>query len=136
MRGESIKQRAVKSVPKDAAASVAYNIDTHMTHRDKIYEFPVPWCNINWGVRGENLHDPAGVEYMLLDRRLVQDPHDQALLKDLLSNEFEIVSDDQDIMVAKRVHPPKQTLGPNPPEGECFPRPSLDQFQPDLQSTG
>ena len=39
----------MKSVPAQASASVAYNIDTHMTHRAEIYEFPVPWCNINWG---------------------------------------------------------------------------------------
>ena len=49
----------MKSVPAQASASVAYNIDTHMTHRPAVYEFPVPWCNINWGVQGEHLDDPA-----------------------------------------------------------------------------
>jgi uncharacterized membrane protein len=132
----AIKQKAVKSVPKNASASVAYNIDTHMTHRDQIYEFPVPWCNINWGVRGEKLDDPAEVQYLLLDRQLVQDPRDQALLKDLLSHEFAIVSDDHDVLVAKRVNPPTGPRGSNPPEGRCFPRPSLDPFQPDVQSAG
>lgn len=133
---DAIRQRAVESVPKNSSASVAYDIDTHMTHRDQIYEFPVPWCNINWGVRGENLDDPADVQYMVLDRQLVQDPRDKALLKDLLSHEFETVSDDHDILVAKRVNPPTRPRGPNPPEGKCFPRPALDSFQPDLQSTG
>jgi uncharacterized membrane protein len=118
----AIKAQAVASVPAPAAASVAYNIDTHMTHRTRIYEFPVPWCNINWGVRGEHLDDPAKVEYLLLDRRLIGDPRDRALLTDLLSSEFSIVSENQDILVARRVHPPARPRGPNPPEGGCSPR--------------
>ena len=88
----AIKEQAVKSVPAQAAASVAYNIDTHMTHRARIYEFPVPWCNINWGVRGEHLDDPAQVQYLVLDRQLIYDPRDRALLSDLLSSEFSIDS--------------------------------------------
>ena len=132
----AIKQAAVKMVPAQATASVAYNIDTHMAHRAGIYEFPVPWCNVNWGVRGEHLDDPAKVEYLVLDRDLVNDRRDRALLLDLLSDEFSIVSENQRILVAKRLHPPSRVRGPNPPEGECFPRPALDSFQPDLQSGG
>ncbi len=122
----------MKSVPSQASASVAYNIDTHMTHRAGIYEFPVPWCNINWGVHGEHLTDPASVEYLLIDRSIVTSERDKALLADLLSGEFSVVSDRQDIVVARRVRPPDRPRGVNPPEGECFARPSLDQFQPDL----
>jgi hypothetical protein len=123
-------------VPAQASASVAYNIDTHMAHRVGIYEFPVPWCNVNWGVHGEHLDDPATVQYLVLDRKLVEGGRDLALLSDLLSSEFAIVSENQDILVAKRTHPPARARGPNPPEGECFPRPALDGFQPDLQSGG
>ena len=119
---------------------MAYNIDTHMTHRAGIYEFPVPWCNINWGVRGEHLDDPAKVQYLVLERSLIGDPRDQALLSDLLSGEFAIVSQvstqDQDVLVAKRVRPPARPLGVAPPPGECYARPALDHFQPDLKSAG
>jgi uncharacterized membrane protein len=118
----AIKAKAVKTVPARAAASVAYNIDTHMTHRERIYEFPVPWCNVNWGVRGEHLDDPAKVEYLVLDRNLLG-ARDPALLSALLSGEFTVVSENQGILVAKRVQPPTRPLGPNPPEGACFPRP-------------
>lgn len=76
----AIKAKAVKTVPARAAASVAYNIDTHMTHRERIYEFPVPWCNVNWGVRGEHLDDPAKVEYLVLDRNLARCPRSRAAL--------------------------------------------------------
>jgi uncharacterized membrane protein len=134
----AIMERAVKSVPADASASVAYTFDTHMTHRTNVYEFPVPWCNVNWGVRGEHLDDPAQVRYLVLDRELLDDPGDafgssrsQALLDDLLSYEFTVVSDDQGILVAKRVHPPRQPLGAMPPDGGCYPRAALDEFQPD-----
>jgi hypothetical protein len=134
-----IETAAVKSVPAGASASVAYTIDTHMTHRTGIYEFPVPWCNINWGVNGEHLDDPARVQYLVIDRVLLDDPsnpvessRDRALLSDLLSSEFSVVSQNQEILVAKRVRPPNRPHGPNPPVGECFARPSLDSFQPDL----
>jgi uncharacterized membrane protein len=131
----AIKAKAVKTVPARAAASVAYNIDTHMSHRERIYEFPAPWCNVNWGVRGEHLDDPAKVEYLVLDRNLLG-ARDRVLLSDLLSGEFSVVSEEQAILVAKRVQSPTRPLGPNPPEGECFPRPALDALQPDLKSGG
>jgi uncharacterized membrane protein len=135
----AVKAKAVASVPAHASASVAYNIDTHMTHRAGIYEFPVPWCNINWGVRGEHLDDPADVQYLLLQRTLLGE-RDKALLSDLLSSEFTVVSEvqtgGQDVLVAKRVRPPSTPRGANPPEGECYPRKSLDSFQPDLKAGG
>ena len=70
-----VQQAAIDLVPKDAAVSAPYNLVPHLTHRAKVYEFPVPWCNINWGVAGENLDDPAGVEWLILDRRLLGDEH-------------------------------------------------------------
>jgi len=48
----SVQQAAIDLVPKDAAVSAPYNLVPHLTHRSKVYEFPVPWCNINWGVAG------------------------------------------------------------------------------------
>ena len=125
----AVKSRAVKMVPPDAAASVDYDTDTHMSHREKIYEFPVPWCNVNWGVRGEHLDDPAQVQYLVIDRDTLGDPRDLALLADLLSHEFEVISEDQRVLVAKRVNPPDVPLGPNPRVGECFDRPSIRPFQ-------
>ena len=44
----------------------------HLTHRTKIYEFPDPWKAVNWGVNGENLDDPADVEWLVLDRTPAQ----------------------------------------------------------------
>jgi uncharacterized membrane protein len=134
----AILAAAVKSVPAAASASVAYTVDTHMSHRERIYEFPVPWCNVNWGVRGEHLDDPAQVQYLVVDRTQMEDPanpfgssRSRALLEDLLSYEFAVVSENDGIVVARRVHPPRRPLGEMPPDGECYSRPALDRFQPD-----
>jgi uncharacterized membrane protein len=134
----AIMAKAVSSVPRDASASVAYDVDTHMTHREKIYEFPVPWCNVNWGVHGEHLDDPGQVRYLVVDRTLMNDPADpfgssrsRALLDDLLSYEFRVVSDNEGVVVARRIHPPRRPPGEMPVDGECYPRASLDEFQPD-----
>jgi hypothetical protein len=126
----AITAAAVRAVPPGASASVAYNIDTHMTHRAQIYEFPVPWCNVNWGVRGEHLDDPAQVQYLVVDRTLFEDDsfdsaRSRALLSDLLSYEFRVVSERDGIVVARRVHPPRLPLGTMPPDKECYPRPRV-----------
>ncbi|MFN2608717.1 MAG: DUF2079 domain-containing protein [Acidimicrobiales bacterium] len=99
------KAAAVALVPKGAAATVHYQYAPHMTHRTKIYEWPVPWKDVNWGVRGEHLDDPAGVQWILLDRRILS-PEDTALLDSLLAGQFAVRYDHQDIMVAQRIRPP------------------------------
>ena len=80
-----------------------------MSRRTKIYEFPVPWKPINWGVKGENLDDPAGVRWLVLDRQLLN-PDDKTLLAQLLAGEFTVRFDQQDIVVAERVQPPATHL--------------------------
>ena len=124
----------MKSVPAQASASVAYNIDTHMTHRAGIYEFPVPWCNINWGVRGEHLDDPAKVQYLVLDRRLISDPPRQgAALGPSVRRVRDRVRAIRAVAGGQASSPAGASARrPNPPEGQCFARPSLNRFQPDL----
>jgi hypothetical protein len=123
-----LKTAAIAMVPSDASLSTAYNIAPHVTHREKVYEFPVPWCNINWGVNGENLDDPGQVQWLLIDRTLATSPRDQALLDDLLHGEFSVVSEQSGIVVAYRVQPVSEPPGPNPAPGRCYPRPSLRNF--------
>lgn len=104
----AVFERAVDMVPDDASTSAIYNVAPHLTHRRAIYEFPVPWRNINWGVEGENLHDPAGVEWIVVDRRRLGTA-DLGLLDRLLAREFEVRLDEQDVVVAERVAPPRRT---------------------------
>jgi uncharacterized membrane protein len=49
----------------DDAVSAMYYLVPHLTHRERIYTFPNPWKPSNWGVAGENPHDPAAVDWLL-----------------------------------------------------------------------
>src|SRR5438552_507383 len=117
-----VKNAAISVLPSSASVSAAYDIVPHITHREKVYEFPVPWCNINWGVHGEHLDNPDNVQWLLLDRTLLG-ARDKSLLADLLSREFRIRFDVSDIVVAQRVHAPSTPTTDSPPDGGCHARP-------------
>jgi uncharacterized membrane protein len=102
---QAVNEAAVREVPANAAVSASYTYVPHLTHRVRVYEFPVPWRDINWGVRGENLDDPSRVQWIVVDRQLL-DTDAENLLDTLLKYEFRVRSDEQDVLVAQRVHPP------------------------------
>lgn len=104
---QSAKQAAVDLVPDGAPTSAIYDLLPHLAHRDLIYDWPVPWKNVNWGVHGEHLADPAAVQWIVVDRRILSSD-DAALLTRLLRRQFRVVSDRDDIVVAQRVHPPPE----------------------------
>ncbi|MDQ3980471.1 MAG: DUF2079 domain-containing protein [Actinomycetota bacterium] len=97
-------EAAVAMVPEDASVSATFSFVPHLTHRTHIYDWPEPWRLVNWGIRGENLHDPGGVEWIVLDRRPMGES-DRKLLERLLQGEFEIRLDKEDVLVAQRVRP-------------------------------
>ena len=98
----SIKREALDIIPAGAPTSSIYYFAPHLTHRERIYEFPAPWKPANWGVRGENLHDPASVEWLILDRRPLGE-EDKVLFEALLARQFEVRFERDDIVVAERV---------------------------------
>jgi uncharacterized membrane protein len=98
----AVDRAAVAMIPKDAAVSVSYDYVPHLAHRPRVYEFPVPWRNINWGVRGEHLDDPSHVQWILVDKSLL-DGDGQSVLTALLAHQFEVRSDVDGIVVAQRV---------------------------------
>ena len=102
---QDAREAAVDAVPDGAPTSAIYNLLPHLAHRDEIYDFPVPFKNVNWGVDGENLADPANVQWIVVDRQEMSSD-DLALLDRLTARQFRIVSDEEDIVVAKRVKPP------------------------------
>ncbi|HJV09536.1 MAG TPA: DUF2079 domain-containing protein [Acidimicrobiales bacterium] len=99
------KQAAVDLVPGNESVSAIYYLVPHLSRRVLIYEFPVPWKPVNWGVAGENLDDPADVRWLVLDRTLLS-ADDKVLLGQLMTSEFETRFDKDDILVAQRVRPP------------------------------
>ena len=126
------KAALIRELPSQAPVSTAYNLDTHIDHRPRVYEFPVPWCNINWGVHGEGLDNPDTVDWILMDRGLLQNPRDTALFDDLMAHEFKVVDERGGLVLAHRSAPPAIASTKQPPNGECYTRASLDQFQPDM----
>ena len=62
---------ALRLVPPDAGVSATYYLVPHLTHRVDVYEFPNPWVVTNWGAHGENPPDPATVDYLVVDERLL-----------------------------------------------------------------
>jgi uncharacterized membrane protein len=117
----AVQAHAVDLVPDDAPVSAPYDIVPHLTHRERVYEFPVPWCNINWGVAGENLDDPADVQWLVLDRRKLEVPGNAALAADLLASEFTVRFEELEIVVAERTMP-APPRGEAPPQFQCSPR--------------
>ncbi len=105
------KADAVDRLPAGASVSAAYNIVPHVAHRERIYEFPNPWIPQNWGVDDERQHDPADVDWLVLDRRLLGQGNQRdvaigAVLDQLLAGEFEIVFERDDVVLARRVRAP------------------------------
>jgi hypothetical protein len=72
---------------------------------------------------GEHLDDPAGVEWLLVDRDLVAPEH-KALLEGLLATEFTVRSERDGIVLAERTSPPLFPRESQPPPFLCEPRPS------------
>jgi hypothetical protein len=103
---QSAKEAAVAAVPDGAPTSAIYNLLPHLAHREQIYDFPVPWRNVNWGVHGEHLADPADVQWIVVDRRIIS-AADAALLDHLLQRQFRVVFERDDIVVARRVSRPR-----------------------------
>jgi uncharacterized membrane protein len=104
-RRAASKRHAIALVPRDGAVTASYNLVPHMTHRERIYEFPNPWKAANWGVRGEHVPDPASVHWLVIDRYLVGEG-DLSIMSVLLDREFKIRWERQNILVAERVRPP------------------------------
>ena len=100
----AVQQAAVDLVPDGEAVSAIYLLVPHLTHRERIYNFPEPFRRVDWGVQGEGLHDPAVVDWLVLDRQLLND-RDQRLVDRLLASQFTVRYDTDGILVAERTAP-------------------------------
>ena len=111
---QAVLDGAVDTVPDDAAVAASYYIVPHLSHREQIYTFPNPWIASNWGVGGvapddpDHEHVPAEVEWLVVDTTTHgAGSREEQLMDRLLDDgEFEVVSDEGGIVVARRVEPP------------------------------
>lgn len=98
---QAAKEEAVAAIDDDDRVSATYQFVPHLSHRDEIYDWPNPFVPTNWGNGpGADVPEGLGVDVLLLDvTRFAEKDH--ALLNDLL-DDFEVVSDDDGILVARR----------------------------------
>jgi uncharacterized membrane protein len=105
------QRAALAVIPDDASVSAIYSFVPHLSRRERIYNFPEPWKKVDWGVEGEGLHNPAGVDWIAVDFRLTG-AYDVQLINDLLASEFTIRFDRDGILVAERTAPAPVVLPP------------------------
>jgi uncharacterized membrane protein len=93
---------ALDLVPPEATVTATYYIVPHLTHRQRIYEFPNPFVTANWGVAGEHPGNSEEVQYLVLDTTLNGDKN--GLYKQLTGTGglFETVYNKDGIVVARR----------------------------------
>ena len=94
-------ERAVTLIPNDAVVSASYTMVPHLTHREKIYEFPNPYVTVNWGVSGENPADKDTIDFVIIDFSQLNEEQ-QKIVIGLRNMEFMQVYNRNDILVLRR----------------------------------
>jgi hypothetical protein len=99
-------------IPRDAVVSADYSSVPHLSHRRRIYMYPNPFEVNNWGVDGENTHDPDDIEYIVLRKVHTSEPIELVVEQLLDDGKFRRVDGDDVITLYQRVHlSPKATCG-------------------------
>jgi uncharacterized membrane protein len=103
---QAVLEEAVTIPDADDRVAATYNLVPHLSHRSNIYTFPNPWKRPpqNWGVEGENPHDPETVDILIVDRATTNEV-DAALADAILAErDWEIITDREGIVVARQDH--------------------------------
>jgi hypothetical protein len=100
---QAILEHAVSLPGPEDSVSATYNLVPYLTHREHIYMFPNPFRTSYWGVKDESPHDPATVQWLVLDRPLLGTDDVATLEAALATGEWEIVYEEQAIVVAHRI---------------------------------
>jgi uncharacterized membrane protein len=105
-------QEIFAMIPPDAVVSADYSSVPHLSHRRGIYMYPNPFEVNNWGVDGENTHDPNVVEYIVI-RKVHFDESIGPVVEGLVDEgKFKRIAGDDKIALYKRVVlSPKATCG-------------------------
>ena len=111
----AIIRQAIALLPKGQGVTATYYLVPHITHRTHAYEFPNPWVQANWGIKGEGAPNAATVDWLLIDENITTDT-DASLLADLVADggEFKKVFEVSGILLAQRIRPPVNAKGPPP----------------------
>jgi hypothetical protein len=102
-RHESMRE-ALKLIPDNASVTATYTLLPHLSHRERIYDWPNPWVPAYWGNDDKyRLPDPSTIQYIVLDRAQVGAAQ-QALLASLIAPDgpYEVLLDADDVIVGRR----------------------------------
>ena len=97
-------QHAVSLIPDNVPVTATYTLLPHLTHRENIYDWPVPWIDSYWGIDdGYRLPAPETVQWIAIDRHHVGET-EKRLFADLIApgGAFIVDFDKDDIVVAHR----------------------------------
>ena len=96
-------EEALTYIPDDASVTATYQIGPHLSHREQIYDWPNPFLPHYWGNDTcDRLPDPTVVDYAILDKGQIG-AENQALFDAMMAGPFEVVFEDDNVIVAKRV---------------------------------
>lgn len=97
-------QQAISLIPDNVSVTATFTLLPHLSHRQSIYNWPVPWVNSYWGVDdGYRLPAPETVEWLAIDRNHVGEPEKQLFAKLIApGGEFVVDFDKDDVVVAHR----------------------------------
>lgn len=93
--------KALSLIPKDATVSAYCSMVPHLTHRQKVYEFPNPFMTVNWGVQGEHPHKKSSIQYVVVDIKGLTGEQ-RLLVEKLEHKDFRQVFDRDEILVLKK----------------------------------
>jgi uncharacterized membrane protein len=99
---------ALDLIPGDAVVASSYTIGPHLSHREESYDWPNPFWPSYWGNNDcERFPSASVIEYLALDMALFPPGDPNRTFVDALIDEeqFEVLYDEQNIMVAKRISP-------------------------------
>lgn len=91
-------------IPANAAVSASYNIEPHLTHRDRIYTWPNPWVRSNFGVSASQPPE-SGADANYLFLFVSENSSSQLALLHRLTRPhgpFRVLADRQGVLLAVR----------------------------------
>ncbi len=105
------RREALDMIPDGASVSGIYYLLVHTTQRVGAYDYPNPFIPRNWGLAGENVDDPATVDFVLVERGIIApDPTSTGLFEALTEpgGQFEIVFERDGVVLAERARAPRR----------------------------
>lgn len=98
----------IATIPAGSTVAASHNLVPKLASRSAIFMFPNPWHAALWGIDGENLPPPDGVQVLLLDFDVENDEATR-LARDITAEGWEVRVDRDAIFYAVRL--PRDSSG-------------------------